>query len=103
MEVVRLRVLVVVVGFGAAFAASGCLYDSDPWNAEVVSVTSDEVCTSALEGVDDWRTEIGDVDCFATTDNYTNWDELTLVVGDCVHLNVHHPVLVIETEVDCPG
>lgn len=69
----------------------------------MVRVDATTMCVRTLEDVDEWRLRRGDQDCLDPEDQYTAWDELDLIVGDCVRVNVHHPVTVIEQEIDCPN
>jgi hypothetical protein len=99
---VTLKRGVLLVALMVGGCAAGCGPHTDPWFSRVDSVTDEEVCTVALQDVADWGISQGDRECFSRTDKNINWDDLELVAGDCLQINVHHPVTVIEKEVRCP-
>jgi len=79
------------------------VFSSDPWPAQVTAQSATQVCTTNLTDVPDWRQHVGDRNCFDRSDQSTDWKHIHLQVGDCVRLRVHHPVLVIESRIQCPA
>ncbi len=92
------RVGLVVVAIAVGAVAAACFPQEDPWRARVLSVNDTAVCTEQLEP---GRHPGGERPCLPVEGVLVTLEQLR--VGDCVELNIHHPDLVLERKIPCPG
>lgn len=93
----------VLGAIAVALLLAGCDFQGgDEWPAEVTSKTNTEVC---FEQIGPGEHPGGTAPCFKRKTSYgeREVDPWSLEVGDCAMLNVHHPILVVVRQVDCPA